>query len=84
MVLNNRLLTQSYSLSSEKYWESIKAWTGEPEVDDIEPYILRFQATTDWAAQAKLIDAANLGADKSKTRDVSIAGTQARRYQIKK
>ncbi|KAI1117283.1 hypothetical protein F5Y14DRAFT_403814 [Nemania sp. NC0429] len=71
-------------LSGEKYWESIKAWTGEPEVDDIDPYILRFQATTDWASQAKLIDAANVGADKSKTRDVSITGTQARRYQIKK
>ncbi|KAI1201078.1 hypothetical protein F5X97DRAFT_291261 [Nemania serpens] len=71
-------------LSSEKYWESIKAWTGEPEVDDIEPYILRFQATTDWASQAKLIDAANVGADKSRTRDVSIIGTQARRYQIRK
>ncbi|KAJ8124061.1 hypothetical protein ONZ43_g137 [Nemania bipapillata] len=71
-------------LSSEKYWESIKAWTGEPEVDDIEPYILRFQVTTEWASQAKVIDAANLGADKAKTRDVSIIGTQARRYQIKK
>ncbi|KAI1284650.1 hypothetical protein F5Y07DRAFT_11033 [Xylaria sp. FL0933] len=71
-------------LSYEKYWESIKAWTGEPEVDDIEPYILKFQATTEWASQAKVIDAANLGADKTKTRDVSIVGTQARRYQIKK
>ncbi|KAJ2975835.1 hypothetical protein NUW58_g8249 [Xylaria curta] len=71
-------------LSNEKYWDSIKAWTGEPEVDDIEPYILRFQATTEWAAQAKVIDAANLGADKTKTRDVSIVGKQARRFQIKK
>ncbi|KAI0422053.1 hypothetical protein F5X98DRAFT_388250 [Xylaria grammica] len=71
-------------LSGEKYWESIKAWTGEPEVDDIEPYILRFQATTEWASQAKIIDAANIGADKAKTRDVSIVGTRAQRYQIKK
>ncbi|KAI0801677.1 hypothetical protein GGR55DRAFT_701363 [Xylaria sp. FL0064] len=59
-------------LSGQKYWESIKAWTGEPEVDDIEPYILKFQATTEWASQAKVIDAANLGADKTKTRDMSI------------
>ncbi|TGJ79622.1 hypothetical protein E0Z10_g9156 [Xylaria hypoxylon] len=71
-------------LPGDKYWESIKTWTGEPEVDDIEPYILRFQATTEWASQAKIIDAANIGADKTKTRDVSIVGTQARRYQIKK
>ncbi|KAI0434710.1 hypothetical protein F5Y09DRAFT_337377 [Xylaria sp. FL1042] len=71
-------------LPGEKYWESITAWTGEPEVDDIEPYILRFQATTEWASQANVIDAANLGADKTKTRDVSIVGTQARRYQIKR
>ncbi|KAH8162121.1 hypothetical protein CIB48_g6139 [Xylaria polymorpha] len=72
------------SLSNEKYWESIQAWTGEPEVDDIAPYVLRFQASTEWASQAKVIDAINLGADKTKTRDVSIVGTQARRYQIKK
>ncbi|KAI3323216.1 hypothetical protein HD806DRAFT_498445 [Xylariaceae sp. AK1471] len=72
------------ALTNEKYWESITPWTGEPEVDDIEPYILKFQATTEWAAQAKVIDAANVGADKMKTRDVSIVGTQARRYQIKK
>ncbi|KAI1131932.1 hypothetical protein F5Y10DRAFT_25972 [Nemania abortiva] len=72
------------TLSSERYWESIKAWTGEPEVDDIEPYVLRFEVTTEWAAQAKVIDAANIGVDKAKMRDVSIVGTQARRYQIKK
>ncbi|KAI0525330.1 hypothetical protein F5B22DRAFT_334309 [Xylaria bambusicola] len=71
------------TLREERYWELITAWTGEPEVDDIEPYILRFQATTEWAAQAKIIDAANVGADKTKTRDVSIVGTHARRYQIK-
>ncbi|KAI1745817.1 hypothetical protein F4680DRAFT_4 [Xylaria scruposa] len=71
-------------LSSEKYWESIQAWTGEPEVDDIAPYVLTFQSSTEWAAQAKVIDAANIGADRSRTRDVSIVGTQARRYQIKK
>ncbi|TRX96251.1 hypothetical protein FHL15_002975 [Xylaria flabelliformis] len=70
--------------SEEQYWESIRVWTGEPEVDDIAPYILTFQASTEWAAQAKVIDAANVGADRSKTRDVSIVGTQARRYQIKK
>ncbi|KAI1429555.1 hypothetical protein F5Y12DRAFT_796471 [Xylaria sp. FL1777] len=72
------------TLSGEKYWESIQAWTGEPEVDDIEPYILKFQATTEWASQAKVVDAANLGADKTRTRDVCIVGTQARRYQIKR
>ncbi|KAI0490820.1 hypothetical protein F4859DRAFT_24728 [Xylaria cf. heliscus] len=71
-------------LSNEQYWESIQAWTGEPEVDDIAPYILRFQASTEWASQAKVIDAVNVGADKTKTRDISIVGTQARRYQIKK
>ncbi|KAJ3573595.1 hypothetical protein NPX13_g4641 [Xylaria arbuscula] len=72
------------SLSEEKYWQSIQPWTGEPEVDDIEPYILRFQATADWAAQAKIIDTAHIGGDKTKTTDVSIVGTHARRYQIKK
>ncbi|KAI0408074.1 hypothetical protein F4802DRAFT_594519 [Xylaria palmicola] len=72
------------TLSSERYWESIKAWTGEPEVDDVEPYVLRFQATTEWALQAKVIDVANMGVEKTKTSDVSIVGTMARRYQIKK
>jgi len=77
-------LTKLHSLSNERYWRLVEAWTGEPEVDDIEPYVLRFQATTEWAAQAKVIDAANVGADRTKTRDVSIVGRQARRYQIKK
>ncbi|KAI1332041.1 hypothetical protein F5Y16DRAFT_358382 [Xylariaceae sp. FL0255] len=72
------------SLNSEKYWETIQQWTGEPEVDDIEPYILEFQASTEWALQAKVLDAAGVGADKSRARDVSIVGTKARRFQIKK
>ncbi|KAI8633068.1 hypothetical protein F5Y19DRAFT_287117 [Xylariaceae sp. FL1651] len=72
------------TLSNKKYWESIKAWTGEPDIDDIKPYVLRFKATTDWALQAKVIDAVSVGAEKTKSRDVSIVGTKARRFQIKK
>ncbi|KAI1334310.1 hypothetical protein F5Y15DRAFT_292823 [Xylariaceae sp. FL0016] len=72
------------SLSEQQYWQAIKPWVGEVEVDDIPPYVLRFQARKYLALQAKFADVGGLGGESSDSAHLSIVGSKAQRYQIRK